>query len=134
MIPQIHQHFIYQATVWWTAHDILGKYDHESSLKQFLRELTIHIDMKMLIEPRVAYSKHNARTGLIGIVTSHISFHRRTEWNDTQWPLIQFDIYSCKPFSEKRATDFLNNFWKVTDHSVVSLNRNHNQWFSLTHS
>ncbi len=102
----VHHHFIYQARV---GRIDLGA-EAADTLKQFLLDLVKEIDMKILIEPQVKFSEHNAWTGLIGIVTSHIAFHY---WTKEQ--LLQLDIYSCKAFDVDRARAFLDAFWRTSD-------------------
>lgn len=76
--------------------------------------------MQVLIAPRFAFTKdvNDARTGLIGIVTSHISFHYRTKEQ-----YVQLDIYSCKEFDKVLAISFLDSFRQAYDIQGLWVNR-----------
>ena len=94
--------------------------DAEGKLREFFYDLIKVIDMQVLIEPQFKFSKgiQDAWTGLLGIVTSHVSFHY---WTIQQY--IQLDIYSCKPFDLKTTIKFLIKFWKSEDEKVLFINR-----------
>jgi S-adenosylmethionine/arginine decarboxylase-like enzyme len=119
----VHHHFIYQGEV--NRKDI-----NETSgqlLIQFLYDLTTLIKMEVLIAPAVAFSQHKAWTGLIGIVTSHISFHY---WTIEQ--RLQLDIYSCKAFDVEILIHYLRNFWQLTEEHALFIKREFNQNFKIT--
>jgi S-adenosylmethionine decarboxylase len=110
----VHHHLIYQATVGRTD---LGA-EAENVLRQFLLDLVKEIDMQVLIDPVFKFSHNDAWTGLIGIVTSHISFHY---WTVEQY--VQLDIYSCKEFDVQKAKAFLDDFWKASEQKILFINR-----------
>ncbi len=117
----VHHHLIYQAEV--------SKVFWENKWKElevFLYNLINHIDMEVLIEPRLAYLDwiEGGRTWIVWIVTSHISFHYRIEKK-----YVQLDIYSCKEFNSNDAIDFLNEFWWVNNYKWLRVNRNTDQDF-----
>lgn len=87
-------------------------------LKQFLIYLARDLDMNILIEPKVALSHQNAYTGIIVIVTSHITFHY---WFDQK--LLQLDIYSCKEFDVQKTISLLKDFWKIGEGKSIFINR-----------
>jgi S-adenosylmethionine/arginine decarboxylase-like enzyme len=83
--------------------------------------------MHILISPQVAYSYQKAWTGLVGIVTSHISFHYWTEQN-----YLQLDIYSCKRFDIRKTIEFLDDFWKSKEKKILFIEREMDSDFKLT--
>lgn len=108
-----HHHLIYQAET--GAKPLL--YSDKQFTKMF-RELLELLNMEILISPQIAISKHNAWTGIMGIVTSHITFHYWIDENE-----VQFDIYSCKEFDIHKAIDFLNQFWDSRHTKTLYINR-----------
>lgn len=117
----IHHHLIYQAKVG----DLPSSADSEEYFNSFLLDLIKEIDMEVLIPPRSILSEHDAWTGLVGIVTSHISFHY---WKKEKY--VQLDIYSCKKFHIDKTISFLNNFWKATDAKILFVNRKEGEDFT----
>jgi S-adenosylmethionine/arginine decarboxylase-like enzyme len=118
----VHHHYIYQANV---RKDLGNKSEH--ILKEFLYNLVSEINMEVLINPILKYSHNDAWTGLIGIVTSHISFH--------YWVIdgyLQLDIYSCKEFDIKKTRYFLDSFWQSTNVKSLFINRENNKDFEVT--
>lgn len=120
----VHHHFIYQAKV---GRADLGP-DAEVLLRKFLYNLVTEIDMEVLIDPVLAFSKYDAWTGLIGIVTSHISFHYWTKEN-----YLQLDIYSCKEFDIEKTKKFIHDFWKTSNQKVLFLNRESEKEFQINY-
>ena len=110
----VHHHLIYQARV---GRDDLGA-DAEGKLHKFLTQLRQEIYMEELIPPAFKFSHQKAWTGLVGIMTSHISFHY---WMAEQY--VQLDIYSCKEFDRKKAINFLNKFWKASEIKALFIDR-----------
>jgi release factor glutamine methyltransferase len=119
----IHHHLIYQARV--DRKDLNEK--SSIQLVQFLNDLVSVIDMQILIPPQVAFSHQKAWTGLVGIVTSHISFHF---WTIEGY--LQLDIYSCKRFDIPKTVTFLDNFWKSENKKVLFIERAVDSDFKLT--
>lgn len=117
----VHHHLIYQAKVWKR----FGT-DVEHVFEQFLYDLVAHIDMEVLISPRFAFTKdvNDAWTWIIGIVTSHISFHYRTKEQ-----YVQLDIYSCKEFDTQKTIDFLNTFREGYHVQWLWINRRNDESF-----
>lgn len=110
-----HQHFIFHAKVHRENIDKTSK----EILEKFLHDLVAEIDMEVLIPPQLAFSEFDAWTGMIGIVTSHITFHYWTQEN-----YLQLDIYSCKRFCTEKTTNFLRSFWKTKNEYIQNLERN----------
>lgn len=119
-----HNHLIYQAGIDDNA-DVL-KYT-EKEFQIFFTNLLDEIDMEVLIEPVFKFSHQKAWTGLIGIVTSHISFHF---WTIEKY--VQFDIYSCKDFNVERAVKFLNDFWQVKTNKTLFVTREIDEDFTIS--
>ncbi len=119
----VHHHFIYQAKV---GRKDLGE-NAEQELKYFLYSLVKEIDMQVLIDPVTKFSHAQAWTGLIGIITSHISFHY---WTIEQY--VQMDIYSCKEFDINKAKEFLDKFWLASEQKVLFVNRKPGREFEVT--
>ena len=117
-----HQHFIFQGNV------NIKNIDQGSKdlLKKFLLNLVKEINMEVLIDPQVAYSKFNAWTGMIGIVTSHVTFHY---WEEEGY--LQLDIYSCKKFEPETIVSFLKKFWNSSNEKILSINREPNREFQI---
>ena len=110
----VHHHLIYQAKV---GRDDL-KDNAEEILKNFLYDLVKEIEMQVLIDPVLKFSHNLAWTGLVGIVTSHISFHY---WTVERY--LQLDIYSCKEFDVKKVKIFLDKFWFASKQKILFINR-----------
>lgn len=122
-IPIIHHHLIYQSKV---NRSDLNRNSGEI-LERFLYDLVEQIGMQILIHPQVAFSHQKAWTGIVGIVTSHISFHY---W--TVEKRLQLDIYSCKEFDVSRAIHFLNSFWESEDVRTLFIERETEENFKIT--
>ncbi len=120
-MPLVHHHLIYHAST--KRRDL----DHKSGkeLREFLLGLVKHLKMKVLIPARVKMVS-DGWTGLVGITTSHISFHH---WNDEHY--VQVDIYSCKKFNPKLAINYINRFWKSTRVHALFIDRKHGNDFSI---
>lgn len=118
----VHHHLIYQAKVGRTD---LGE-GAEEILKDFLYQIVKEIDMEVLIDPVFKFSHNLAWTGLIGIITSHISFHY---WTVEQY--VQLDIYSCKEFNVEKAKKFLDDFWKASNQKILFIERNPDEEFVI---
>lgn len=118
----VHHHLIYQANV---GRNDLGKAS-EHLLREFMYNLVTEIDMQVLIDPVFKFSKNDAWTGLIGIITSHMSFHY---WTKEQY--LQLDIYSCKAFDVQNAIVYLNKFWITSNEKILFLDRKHGEDFRV---
>lgn len=79
-------------------------------LKSELESLVRHIDMKILAGPTVAYCPVPGNMGWSGTViieTSSITFH---SWQESHYPVIQLDVYSCKDFAVDTVLMWLRQF------------------------
>lgn len=121
--PIIHHHLIYQSKVNRTD---IGE-DSNHTLEMFLYDLVAEIEMQILIHPQVALSHQKAWTGIVGIVTSHISFHY---WTIEKY--LQLDIYSCKEFDVNKTILFLNHFWKSEEVKTLFIERDSIEDFKIT--
>src|SRR3989344_413451 len=110
----VHHHLIYQAGV---GRGDLGE-DAEEKLRKFLLDFLSEINMKVLIPPQLKFSYQKAWSGLVGIITSHISFHY---WTVEQY--VQLDVYSCKEFDREKAMNFLNKFWIASEIRTLFIDR-----------
>ncbi len=119
----VHHHLIYQATV--NRPDLSENSGAE--LVKFLTDIVSLIEMQILIPPHVAYSNQKAWTGIVGIVTSHISFHYWTKEKH-----LQLDIYSCKKFDVAKVIVFLDTYWKSKNTKVLFIEREVEQDFKVT--
>lgn len=119
----VHHHLIYQANV---GRNDLGE-GAENELREFLYALLKEIDMKELIPAKFKFSHQKAWTGIMGIVTSHISFHY---WTIEQY--VQLDIYSCKEFNKEKAVQFLNQFWEATNTKTLFIDRDLDEEFKIS--
>ena len=121
-MPIVHHHLIYQARV---GNDKLGK-KSEKILETFLYDLLNVIDMQCLIPAQLKFSHQKAWTGMVGVITSHVTFHFWTVERH-----VQVDIYSCKEFDRKKAIDFLNKFWKAYDVKTLFIDREVGKEFTI---
>jgi S-adenosylmethionine/arginine decarboxylase-like enzyme len=117
----IHHHLIIQTEV----KQFYGEDKHDD-LKSFLLDLVKEIKMECLIEPQLKFSHQKAWTGIIGIVTSHISFHY---WTVEKY--LQFDIYSCKKFSTENAIKFIHKFWELGQSKSIFIEREPDKDFEI---
>ena len=106
----VHHHLLYYAKV--------GDNKDRDQLSELFTDLLNELDMKCLIEPQLAFSHQKAWTGLMGIVTSHISFHY---WTIEEY--VQVDIYSCKEFDPEHATKYLDEFWQAKKRQALFIER-----------
>lgn len=118
----VHHHLIFQARVSRSDLDSSA----ESKLRDFLYNLMYEIDMEELIPAQLKYSKNKAWTGLLGIITSHISFHY---WTVEQY--IQLDIYSCKSFDYQKTINFLKSFWGASEIKALFIDRGFGKDFDV---
>ena len=118
----VHHHLIYQAKVGRT--DLGAGAEH--LLRDFLYDLVKEVDMQVLIDPVFKFSHNDAWTGLIGIITSHMSFHY---WTVEQY--VQLDIYSCKEFDLEKAKEFLDAFWQASEQKILFINREQGRDFTV---
>ena len=118
----VHHHLIYQATV--DRPDL--NVESGDELIRFLKDMVNEIGVKILIPPQVAFSHQKAWTGIVGIITSHITFHYWTVEN-----YLQLDVYSCKPYDVEGVVAYLNNFWNASGSKTIFLEREVNQDFLI---
>jgi S-adenosylmethionine/arginine decarboxylase-like enzyme len=118
----IHHHLIIQSEV----NRFFGNDKHDD-LQSFLLELVKKIEMECLIEPQLKFSHQKAWTGIIGIVTSHISFHY---WTVEKY--LQLDIYSCKEFSIEKVLKHIHDFWNLGKCKAILIEREPDKDFEIT--
>lgn len=117
----VHHHLLYQAHVGKRPGE-----ESEESLRQFMYGLIREIGMQCLIPPQLRLSHQRAWTGIMGLITSHISFHY---W--TVEGYVQLDIYSCKEFDVQKTVTFLNRFWCASDIHALFINRETGREFEV---
>jgi len=105
-----HYHLLYYAKV--------EEEKTKLQLNQFFKGILNELNMQCLIKPQLAFSHLKAWTGIMGITTSHISFHYWTKEN-----YVQVDIYSCKEFDKQHARQYLDKFWKAKNSKAIFINR-----------
>ncbi len=118
----VHHHLIYQAHV---GNDELGA-DSAKVLEKFLYDLLNEVKMKCLIQAQLKFSHQKAWTGMVGIITSHITFHF---WTIERY--VQLDIYSCKQFDRQKAVNFLNNFCYASKVRALFIDREVGKKFKI---
>lgn len=118
----VHHHLIYQAEV---GNKKLGE-NSEEILRKFLYDLLRVINMSCLIPAQLKLSHQKAWTGMVGVITSHITFHFFTKER-----YIQLDIYSCKKFDRKKTINFLNKFWKSKKVKTLFIDRKVGEDFKI---
>lgn len=89
----------------------------KDSLTRFLRHFIDSIEMHVLIDPVVQRGPYGF-TGIAGIVTSHIAFHYFE-----MGQILQFDVYSCKPYDVDAVFAELERFWDIEDASAIFISR-----------
>ena len=115
MTEIIHQHFIVDAKITNPVDDI-------GFLESWMKELVQIVGMEIAIPPKaflVEDPNNWGPTALVGITTSHSSFHM---WTKEDPPYFCFDLYSCKPFNEEVVLDHLEVF-KPYDMNIQRIQR-----------
>ena len=98
-----HKHLLVRAEV--NSPPMEG-FDLQSELQSLVR----HIDMKILAGPTTAWCPVEGNKGWSGTViieTSSITFH---SWIESEYPVIQLDVYSCKDFEIETVMLWLSQF------------------------
>ena len=81
--------------------------------ERWLLELVELVGMEILIPPICVYcldEGNEGLTGLVGLTTSHASFHC---WSEVEQPFFQYDLYSCREFDPEVVVDHLRQFGLV---------------------
>lgn len=120
--PMCHKHLLYSGFVSNERAKFLD--ENPYMLKHLLYKLLEVCDMNCLVSPIIKRSDRNAWTGLMGIITSHMSFHFWTDHHGIDGkPTLQFDLYSCKDFNEQEVKEYLDNYFSVTASSILVVDR-----------
>ena len=91
---------------WYPGFTIL-----ESHIKEFLSKLSLELDMVTLIEPVTHKSEKFWWAWWIHWETSWAHFY---SWENPS-NFFSIDIYTCKKFDPKNASDFTNDFFKCKE-------------------
>lgn len=79
----------------------------------FLTELVEKIGMEVFMQPVCKFDDQPDNlglTGVIGLTTSHISFHAWCKSFSVKQPFINMDVYSCKEFDTNTVIKHLERF------------------------
>jgi S-adenosylmethionine/arginine decarboxylase-like enzyme len=101
-----HKHLIIHATncEWLPGEDDILK------MENWIRDLVLKINMKILLGPWAVYSKavgNRGYTGGVFIETSHIVMHT---WDEEPFKTLQLDIYTCSYLDTNVVIKNLNIF------------------------
>ena len=95
----------------------------EDLLNKWFTYLVETVGMKVVAGPTSVYVSDLGNEGLTGTVTlatSHASIHI---WDNSEPPMVQFDIYSCKEFSLEQVMKCFDP-WGLINAEWVMIDRN----------
>jgi len=95
----------------------------EDLLNKWFTYLVETVGMKVVAGPTSIYVSDLGNEGLTGTVTlatSHASIHI---WDNSEPPMVQFDIYSCKEFSLEQVMKCFDP-WGLINAEWVMIDRN----------
>ena len=95
----------------------------EELLNKWFTYLVETVGMKVVAGPTSVYVSDPGNEGLTGTVTlatSHASIHI---WDNTEPPMVQFDIYSCKEFTLEQVIKCFDP-WGLINAEWVMIDRN----------
>ena len=111
-----HQHLLVKCWVTNPPKDV-------DVLNKWFIDLVATAGMHVVAGPTSVYVDYPGNEGLTGTVTlatSHASVHI---WDSIVLPMVQFDIYSCKPFELKVVMgQFVN--WGIINFEWMMIDRN----------
>ena len=99
-----HKHLLVNCTYKETP------FTDESFTENWLKEIVEKIDMEILYPPKAVKCLDKGNEGITAfcmITTSHICLH---SWEKSDPNLVQFDVYSCKDFSQSLILDEMKKF------------------------
>jgi S-adenosylmethionine/arginine decarboxylase-like enzyme len=115
----IHKHLLITALIKDAPQD-------EAWACQWLLDLVDKIGMEVFMPPICKFDTTEGNiglTGIIGLTTSHISFHAWNKSDKVKQPFINMDVYSCKDFNSDVVLKHMEVFgiidwkWQVIDRS-----------------
>jgi|TARA_R110000796_G_scaffold20217_1_gene60334 S-adenosylmethionine/arginine decarboxylase-like enzyme len=112
----VHKHLIIRA-------EVNNPPKEEEYLTQWLKDLIVFIDMKILMGPYVKYCNMEGNRGITGIAvieTSHIAIH---VWDEPVPAMIQLDVYSCAEFDPYTIAEKIKQDFDVVKLDYKFLNR-----------
>lgn len=118
MKPSAHLHLLVNAQI----KNPPGPQDCEK-INEFMRGMVKHVRMKIMLEPVSAWCDELGNEGITSTViltTSHCVMHI---WNLQDSGIMQFDLYSCAPFSVNEVMEFIAKHFDVTSASYKFLDR-----------
>ena len=116
-----HKHLIIRAEV-----SNCPSKDNLHDVLEWMKALTITIDMKVMYGPNITYVDQEGNRGITCmalIETSHIVLHI---WDELDPGLFQLDIYSCKDFSLDNVIGLLKESFKIKKLQYKYLDRKSN--------
>ena len=120
MKPSAHLHLLVNAEI----KDPPGPGDCEK-INEFMRGMVEHVRMKVMLDPVSAWCDEPGNEGITSTViltTSHCAMHI---WNmpEPHHSIMQFDLYSCAPFTAEEVFDYINQHFTVMSASYKILDR-----------
>ena len=118
--PSAHLHFIVKAAI----KNPPGPKDCHK-ISNLMEDLVEHVRMKVLSPAMTLYCDDEGNEGITSTViltTSHSSMHI---WNfpEPHFSVMQFDLYSCAPFTPQEVLEFLVDKFEVYNIAYKFLNR-----------
>jgi S-adenosylmethionine/arginine decarboxylase-like enzyme len=112
MKPSAHLHLVVRALI-----KDAPEASEDFRIKCFLHDLVARVRMKVLAPASVAYCDEEGNVGWTGVIlltTSHSTIHI---WNNPKPELseLQFDIYSCAPYTAEEVIDFISSRFDVAE-------------------
>jgi hypothetical protein len=95
----------------------------EEQTIEWMRQLVLDIDMKILQGPFSSYVSKEGNRGLTATVmieTSHVALH---VWDEEQPALLQFDLYTCSTLPVKTVIKSLDDFMGLKKYWYMVMER-----------
>ncbi len=112
MSHKVHHHSLLRMRC-----ELIPGHQAEDTMAQFLVDLVESVGMKVLVPPVVRLGPYGY-TGLVGIQTSHITFHYFLPEN-----LLMLDVYSCREYPLERIVALVHQFWTTVDGELLFVDR-----------
>lgn len=117
-----HKHLIVNAKLYSNSPVVKSYYTEDVvfSMECWLRDLVNLVGMKVFMEPIVKTCDEKGNegiTGVIGLETSHASFHIWTNGD------FRFDLYSCQDFDVNQVIDHIEKLGLIRG-NYITVDRN----------